>query len=165
MVATSITPDQDAIVAEVHIAAPPERVFQAMTDPTQLMQWWGQKGRYQHTDCTMDVRIGGKWMSAGVGADGTPYKVEGEYLAVDPPHALTYTWKPSFQEFNESTVAWELTPSGQGTLLKMRHYGLSQQAKARKDYANGWPTVLGWMRAYLESGETFSTRAPFAPVS
>src|SRR5690349_15309651 len=99
MVATSITPDQDAIIAEVYIAAPPERVFQAMTDPTQVMEWWGQKGRYEHTDCTMDVRIGGKWMSAGVGADGTKYRVEGEYLTIDPPRSLTYTWKATFQGF------------------------------------------------------------------
>ena len=28
-----ITPDQDAIISEVHINAPAERVFQALTDP------------------------------------------------------------------------------------------------------------------------------------
>ena len=35
-----ITPDQDAVVTEVHIAAPPERVFQALVDPKQVMSWW-----------------------------------------------------------------------------------------------------------------------------
>lgn len=35
-----ITPDQDAVVTEIDIAAPPERVFQALTDPAQLMLWW-----------------------------------------------------------------------------------------------------------------------------
>jgi uncharacterized protein YndB with AHSA1/START domain len=33
-----VTPDQDAICSEIHIAAPPERIFQALTDPTQLSQ-------------------------------------------------------------------------------------------------------------------------------
>jgi len=37
-----ITPDQDVIVAEIQIAAPPDRVFQAITDPQQVPQWWGQ---------------------------------------------------------------------------------------------------------------------------
>jgi uncharacterized protein YndB with AHSA1/START domain len=43
-----ITPDQDAIVAEIEIAAPPERVFQALTDPAQLMLWFvaTPKGRF-----------------------------------------------------------------------------------------------------------------------
>ena len=34
-----ITPDQDVIVAEIQIAAPPDRVFQAITDPQQVPQW------------------------------------------------------------------------------------------------------------------------------
>jgi uncharacterized protein YndB with AHSA1/START domain len=163
MTTIAITPDQDSIVAEAFIAAPPERVFQAMTDPAQLMRWWGQKGRYQHSGCEMDVRVGGKWMSTGTGVDGTPYKVEGEYLEVDPPHALTYTWKPSFQNFDESTVSWRLEPADGGTLLKLRHFGLSAQEKARKDYAGGWPTVLSWLRGYLERGEVVDTRETFSP--
>ena len=40
MPVSQITPDQDAIVTEIEIAAPPERVFQALTDPAQLMLWW-----------------------------------------------------------------------------------------------------------------------------
>lgn len=44
MPATSLTPDGDAVIGEILIAAPPERIFEALTDPTQLMQWWGQQG-------------------------------------------------------------------------------------------------------------------------
>src|SRR5512133_2377043 len=35
MATVGITPDQDAVTAEIFIAAPPERVFQAITDPAQ----------------------------------------------------------------------------------------------------------------------------------
>ena len=42
MATMAITSDQDAVVAEIFIAAPPERVFQAITDPKQMPQWWGQ---------------------------------------------------------------------------------------------------------------------------
>jgi len=35
-----ITPNQDAIISEVQINAPAERVFQALTDPRQLLRWW-----------------------------------------------------------------------------------------------------------------------------
>ena len=40
MPVSQITPDQDAVVTEIEIAAPPERVFEALTDPAQLMLWW-----------------------------------------------------------------------------------------------------------------------------
>jgi|GEM_PF-1591048 uncharacterized protein YndB with AHSA1/START domain len=43
MATISISPDQDTVLAEIHIAAPPERVFQAITDPRQMLLWWGQK--------------------------------------------------------------------------------------------------------------------------
>ncbi|MGA8490590.1 MAG: SRPBCC domain-containing protein [Terriglobales bacterium] len=60
MATTFVTPDQDAIVTEIHIAAPAERVFQALTDPQQLPLWWNSE------ECTteffeMDTRPGGQW--------------------------------------------------------------------------------------------------------
>ena len=44
MATVAITPDQDAVVAEIFVAAPPSRVFEAITDPKQVPQWWGQQG-------------------------------------------------------------------------------------------------------------------------
>ena len=58
MATIEITPDQDAVVAEIFIAAPPERVFQAITDPAQTSQWWGQKGVYRITERHADFRVG-----------------------------------------------------------------------------------------------------------
>jgi uncharacterized protein YndB with AHSA1/START domain len=54
MPSSEITPDQDAIVGEVEVAAPSERVFQALIDPAQLIRWWGDDvckprfGRWMH---------------------------------------------------------------------------------------------------------------------
>ena len=41
-----ISADQDEILSEIEIAAPTERVFQALVDPEQVLQWWGQAGVY-----------------------------------------------------------------------------------------------------------------------
>jgi uncharacterized protein YndB with AHSA1/START domain len=67
MATVAVTPDQNVIVAEIFIAAPPARVFEAITDPHQTPKWWGQEGVYRITDCKADLRPGGKWSSTGVG--------------------------------------------------------------------------------------------------
>ena len=57
-----------------------------------MLHWWGQKEMYRTTKFETDVRVNGKWMSAGVSANGDTFQVSGEYLEVDPPRRLVYTW-------------------------------------------------------------------------
>jgi len=59
MATATISPDQDFINAEIFIAAPPERVYQALTDPEQAPRWWGQAGMYRVTGWQADLRPGG----------------------------------------------------------------------------------------------------------
>jgi uncharacterized protein YndB with AHSA1/START domain len=110
MATSSVTPDKDAVLAEVFIAAPPERVFQAITDPKQMPLWWGQQGLYRVTEFKADLRLGGKWQSDGVGADGTTFRVEGEYLEIDRPRLLVHTWISSYSGGSKTVVRWELEP-------------------------------------------------------
>ena len=70
MATAAVTPDNDAVLAEVFIAAPPERVFQAITDPQQMPLWWGQQGLYRVTRVESRPAPRGHWQSDGVGADG-----------------------------------------------------------------------------------------------
>jgi uncharacterized protein YndB with AHSA1/START domain len=171
MATIAITPDQDAVVAEIFIAAPPERVFQAMTDPAQTSQWWGQKGMYRITERKADFRPGGKYSSVGVGADGTSFRVDGEYLEIDPPRLLVHTWIASWSGSLKTVVRWELEPRnvhgllhsgpqkvGTGTVVKVRQEGFAGAPKAAADHAQGWTRVLGWMQAFVEKGETVDTR-------
>src|SRR5579864_3982246 len=79
---------QDSIQAEIFIAAPPARVFQALVDPQQVLAWWGQTGVYRCTEFNNDLRVGGKWRSAGVAGQDDRFTVTGEYLQVDSPRVL-----------------------------------------------------------------------------
>lgn len=177
MATVATSPDQDSIIAEIFIAAPPERVFQALTDPQQLQLWWGQKGLYRITESQSDLRPGGKWWSVGAGADGRAFRVDGEYLEVDPPRRLVQTWIASWGKPVTTVVRWELEPRdvhglqhsgprkvGTGTLVKMRHEGFAGQPEEAKGHYQGWIHVLGWMQAFVEKGETADTR-PEAPAS
>ncbi|MGA8431909.1 MAG: SRPBCC domain-containing protein [Candidatus Sulfotelmatobacter sp.] len=159
MATATILPGENTIVAEIFIAAPPERVFKAITDPAQLSQWWGQKGMYRITERTAEVRPSGKWSSVGVGADGTKFRVDGEYLQVEPPRLLVHTWIASWTGDLKTVVRWELEPSGdRGTLLKIRHQGFAAAPEAAQNHGEGWKRVLGWLLGFAEKGETVDTR-------
>src|SRR5215813_9911750 len=120
MATVAVTPELDAVQLEVQIAAPPERVFQAITDPRQLTQWWGQKGMYRTTNWSTDLRPGGRWLCEGVGdQDGKPFDVHGEYLEIDPPRLLIHTWIASFSGAGITTVRWELDPVAGGTRVRI----------------------------------------------
>ena len=44
MATSRISPDADALVSEIEVAAPPQRVFEALIDQKQVMQWWAADG-------------------------------------------------------------------------------------------------------------------------
>ena len=159
MATVAITPDQDVINAEIQIAAPPARVFAALTDPEQVAQWWGQQGMYRITRWHNDLRPGGKWRSEGVGADGKAFHVEGEYLEVDPPSLLVHSWSSSYCEGLNTIVRWELQAHSGGTLVRLSHSGFAGNIQAAKDHSQGWSRVLVWMQAFVENGWTVDTRA------
>ncbi len=171
MATVAITSDQTTIVGEIFIAAPPARVFEAITDPHQMPQWWGQPGIHRVTGWKGDLRPGGKWSSTGVNADGSPFTIEGEYLEVDPPRLLVHTWIPSWTGPLKTVVRWELEPqivhglhprgprkAGTGTLMKIRQEGFAGAPAALAGHAEGWKRVLGWLHGFLERGETVDAR-------
>ncbi len=171
MASVAITPDQSVINGEIFVAAPPARVFEAITDPAQVPRWWGAQNQYRITEWKADLRVGGKWSSEGVGTDGKTFRVEGEYLEVDPPRLLVHTWSASWTGAIRTVVRWELAPrsvhglhpagpqrAGTGTLLKIRHEGFATIPAAAANHAEGWKRVMGWLAAYLEKGETIEGR-------
>ena len=165
MTTMAMSHDQDAIQGEVHIAAPPERVFQALTDPRQLVQWWGQKGMYRSTNWKADLRPGGQWRCEGTSdTDGSSYNVSGEYVEIDPPRILSYTWVASWSGTLTTLVRWELEPASGGTVVRLRHSGFAGHVPQAEQHYQGWPLVIGWMQAFVEKGETVATRPPIAPA-
>jgi len=147
----------DAIESEIHIAAPPERVFEALVDPEQLIEWWGEKGVYQCTNYENELRTGGKWKSVGVGPDGNRFEASGEYVEIDRPRSLEYTWMASWTGDFQTSVRWELQPTKEGTLVRIRHSGFAERPEVAQGY-RGWPRMLRWLQALLERGETVADR-------
>ena len=55
MAKTQITPDRDAVISEIEIAAPAERVFQALVNREQALQW-GTTDAFKVVAWEMDAR-------------------------------------------------------------------------------------------------------------
>jgi uncharacterized protein YndB with AHSA1/START domain len=160
MATSSLSPDGDALVSEIQIAAAPEEVFRALTDPTLVVQWWGGQGAGQSFRCThyeSDLRPGGRWRSIGVDAQGRPFEAAGAYVEIDPPRLLVQTWVASWTAAVETTVRWELEATSGGTLLRHRHCGLAAHPETGRSF-RGWPRILGWLQAFMEKGETVEAR-------
>jgi uncharacterized protein YndB with AHSA1/START domain len=136
------------VLARVELAVSPERVFRALTTE-ELATWWGADDRYRTTRFAIEPRPGGHWLTEGVGADGTKFRVEGEVLQIDPPRRLVQTWRPSWNEGAPTTVAYSLAPIDRGTRVTLRHTGFVGRPQACEAHGQGWERVLGWLEAHL----------------
>jgi uncharacterized protein YndB with AHSA1/START domain len=156
MPTTIITPSLDAIVGEIQIAAPAERVFKALTDASELQCWFGGP------ECpvkvwTMDARVGGHYSYAtqqgSIVVNGvSAFECQGEILECNPPRLLVYTWIANWHDDPKSrtVVRWELTQKGSATHVRVTHSGLSNLHVARKDYTGGWPEVVEMLKKFVE---------------
>jgi len=77
------------IVITREIAAPRELVWAALTDPAQVIHWWGPRG-FTTTIEQMDVRPGGVWKHVMRGPDGTNYPNESVFQEVVAPARLVF---------------------------------------------------------------------------
>lgn len=152
-----ISSDNDVVVAEIFIAAPRERIFEALTDPRQAVRWWGQNDRYHMNEFQMDVRVGGRWSTTGASVRMGDIEIHGEFLEIDPPRRLAYTWISTWMP-KSTKVLWELETQGAGTVVKLTHTGFAGDAEQAKNHSLGWSLVLGWLQAFAERGETVESR-------
>lgn len=132
---------RDAVEIVRQIPATPEQVFRALTDPQELMKWWGAKGNL--TGARVNLRPGGEYRFELLSPEGDAAWVKGQYQVVDPPRRLVKTWFNSKFPDLRSTVAIDLAPADGGTRLTLVHSGLSDRPEVFEDYEKGWPVVLG----------------------
>jgi uncharacterized protein YndB with AHSA1/START domain len=141
---------EGTILATVEIAAPPDRVFRALSSE-EIVHWWGAEGVYRTTAWKGELEVGGRWRASGVGADGNDFAVEGEYLEIDPPRKLVHTWKPTWDDAAPTKVTYRLQAIDGGTRVTLRHEGFASEASC-DNHANGWTMVLGWLQGHASPG-------------
>jgi uncharacterized protein YndB with AHSA1/START domain len=120
------------------IPVPRERVFNAWLDPASLARWMCP-GDVTSATVHVDARVGGTFRIVMVHARG---EVEhwGEYLTIEPPSLLSFTWISANTDYFPTVVTIEFLPRGSGTELVLTHRRLPD---ARVDaHQQGWTDIV-----------------------
>ena len=142
------TAEQTSVVREVRIAASPETVWELLVDPVKALRWWG-------IGAEIDPRPGGALRVRVVpGSVAT-----GEFVEVDPPRRLVYTWGweeggggPELVPPGSSTVEIELEPTASGTTLTLVHRGLPTEESGQA-HGEGWDNYLPRLAVAAAGGD------------
>jgi uncharacterized protein YndB with AHSA1/START domain len=134
-----------AVIHEVHVALPPEEVFEFFTDARRLVRWIG-------LSASLAPASGGEFrfeVQPGQFCEGT-------YVEVRPPSFVSFTWGWTDPAWNlppgSSLVSVELLRDGVGTLVRLTHSRLPGDLRPIHD--EGWTTFLDRLVATTGGQET-----------
>jgi uncharacterized protein YndB with AHSA1/START domain len=126
------------VVVRRFIPVPRQRAFAAWLDPASVVRWM-LPGDVAHSTVELDARVGGRFrivMEHGRGeADHW-----GEYLIIDPPSLLSFTWTSAATDRLPTVVTIEFHEREGGTELVLTHRGLPP-AKA-PSHQDGWGDIV-----------------------
>jgi len=126
------TTESTSVVREIQIDASPETVWELLTDQNETTRWMGQAAE-------LDLRPGGLYRVEVIPGN----TARGEFVEIDAPHRLVYTWgwesggSADSLPAGSSTIEFRLEPQGAGTLLHFKHTGLPIPECAAS-HTNGW---------------------------
>jgi uncharacterized protein YndB with AHSA1/START domain len=146
-------PPATTVRLERLLPAPVAEVFAAWTDPALMAKWLAPIG---HAEVEVDLRVGGQFRVTMIG-DGVRLEHTGEYLVIDPPSRLSFTWRSPYTGGHASQVDLTLAARGQATLLILTHQGLPDET--RSSHEGGWVRILERLAAML-ADRTSATRTP-----
>lgn len=131
------------------IKARPEIVFELLLTPDGLKQWIGPDAG-PVVIAESDARVGGRFRLRFRTLDGSEHESSGEYLEIEAPRRLVYSWVWRDEEgAPASRVEIDLVPIAEGTELTFTHSMLPDQ-KAADGHRKGWNGALDKLTAAAE---------------
>ncbi len=119
--------------------ATPEDVFDAWTDPEQARLWMCPVGATV-PDLTLEARVGGR-LRLVMRFDGRDFIHLGEFLEVERPRRLVFTWITMYTRYRKSVVTVEFEPVDDRTELRITHVLLPDEELADA-HRKGWEGLL-----------------------
>jgi uncharacterized protein YndB with AHSA1/START domain len=118
---TTLTlPSDREILITRSFDAPARIVFEAITSPEHVREWWAPRSRGEIVSCEADVRVGGGWRNVMRAGNGFEVAFRGEFLEIDAPRRIVQT--EIFEMFPDavSTVTVTLVEESGRTRLEVR---------------------------------------------
>jgi uncharacterized protein YndB with AHSA1/START domain len=144
---TRVNTEGHRLVVRKRLPASREEVFAAWTD-AEGMRAWMRPGPTHEARVTLDVRVGGQYRIDMIG-QGQTFVHTGEYLEIDPPARLVFTWISEGTEQRASIVTIELEARGADeTELVLTHEALPS-AQSAEAHRGGWTEIVDNLAARL----------------
>ncbi|HEY4155597.1 MAG TPA: SRPBCC family protein [Puia sp.] len=127
------------LILEKTLPAPANRVWQALTDSSQMRKWYFDIPEFK-PEPGFEFRF-------TAGSESKTYVHLCKVTEVIPGRKIAYTWR--YQDCpGESEVSFELFPEGSNTRVRVTHSGLESFPQDSKDFAKesfteGWNQILG----------------------
>ena len=143
-----------SIERTIRVEASPEVVFEVVSSPEHVTQWWPDEADYEPIPgATGHI----SWRGRDTGdAMVEPITV----VDADPPRRFSFRWVYREGQVaardNSLLVTFELEPSGTGTLVHVTETGFRERGwevavleEAYRDHGQGWDTFLPRLEAYV----------------
>lgn len=138
---------EHALVVKRVFHAPIDRVFEAWTNAERLARWFGPDG-FTVVSANIDLRIGGKYHITLRPPEGEHIEHFGEYVEIEPPKKLAFTWTLANQacpggenQCAETLVTIQFTSQCQSTEVVLTHERLPNKA-AYDGHKAGWNSTF-----------------------
>jgi uncharacterized protein YndB with AHSA1/START domain len=142
-----------SIEREIHVDAPPEVVYEVISTPEHLREWWPD-----------DVELEPVPGASGFVSFGDASAPEGKVVPLtvaeaDPPRRFSFRWAHDEGEVataaNSLLVTFDLVPSGAGTLLRFTETGYRERGweaaaleQQYREHVTGWDYFLPRLVSY-----------------
>ncbi|MFK8034659.1 MAG: SRPBCC domain-containing protein [Hyphomicrobiales bacterium] len=133
-----------SVIIRKLVRGSPEQVFQAWTEPEQVVKWWGPAD-VSCSECQIDLSVGGAYKIGNLLPDGSVVWIIGKFLKVERPNLLSYSWQSGLQaEYEEKTqerVTVRFVQRGELTEVIVEHCHISE-AQTQRNHTLGWAGCL-----------------------
>jgi uncharacterized protein YndB with AHSA1/START domain len=147
---TSTDSPLETLVVRRVLPAARERVFAAWLDPVSLALWM-RPGETTDTVVEVDPRVGGKFRIVMQQGE-KDYEHRGEYLVIQPPSLLSFTWISAATDHQPTVVTVELLERGAHTELVLTHRRLPPDKL--ESHRMGWTDVVRELAETLAASQS-----------